>query len=674
MRYVCSLANPGTKGIPRELLYADDEEGRRRLQAFIEAENGQEGRGLYYYIGDLRDNARSRSKETVAAVPEIVVDLDLKSIEEQRERILGVLQGLLLPPTEIRDSGFGLHAVWRLKEAVADSDMALAEAAMKHLVELLAGDHAPTHRAALLRLPGTLNTKNGERRECRVIWQSNTCCDISEFDELFDLYDSRPLLTRKAPPPKSNGHDVAATPLDVTSALAAMRYQDGEHGFHTTLLRCSHALLRQGMPVGQVRDQLIDAARKAAACDPRCADWDWRREERDILRMAYDLINKNPEMISQLPEHFQEQWRGREAAGETHVQVKFSGFNGGTFCVAGRKPRAAAADDSAAGALGATDALKPKLKSPRKIRAIPFEAAYLAKLRPRAWLYDHHYQRGQVTVTIGTTGAGKSSLDLVEGIALATGRKLLHEEPAERCRVWVHNGDDDKDEVYRRIGAVCQHYDIPPAELESWLFITTNKDFGFKLVNGNGSGALTVDTNAVGAIKDTILENEVDVIIFEPLVTLHSVSENDNVRMNAVIHVFAEIAEDCNCAVELCHHTRKLANGAEEYGIDDSRGASAVMGGVRSLRIVNAMSAKEAGQAGIEEEKRRLYFRVDRGKANYLPPAMCLSWHQFESIVLPNTQDNVGVVTAWTFPGRMPRRRRRRPPPTVPPSTCSWKF
>jgi hypothetical protein len=245
MHYVCSLPNPGSKGAPRELFYTDNEEGRRRLQTFIEAENSQADRGIYYCIGTLRDDARSRSRETIATVPEVVVDLDLRSIEEPPDRILGVLHSLPLPPSEIRDSGFGLHAVWRLKEAVADDDMALAEAAMRHLVGLLAGDPAPTHRAALLRLPGTVNSKNGERRECRVIWQSNTCCDISEFDELFDLYGSRPLLTRKAPPPKANGHDAAAaTPLDVTAALAAMRYQDGERGFHTTLLRCSHALLR----------------------------------------------------------------------------------------------------------------------------------------------------------------------------------------------------------------------------------------------------------------------------------------------------------------------------------------------------------------------------------------------------------------------------------------------
>jgi hypothetical protein len=279
MRYVCSLPNSGSRGAPRELFFNDDEEGRRRQQAFVAAESGQEGRGVYYCIGELHDSARSRSKETVAAMPEIVVDLDLRNVEESRGRVLNVLRGLLLPPSEIRDSGFGLHAVWQLKEAVTADDMTLAEAAMKNLVALLAGDPLPTHRAALLRLPGTLNTKNGERRECRVIWQSNTCCDISEFDELFDLHGDRRLLTRKAPPPKpnghapGNGHDPCAPLGDPDAALAAMQFESkGGNDVHTTQLRTSAALLRQGMPVEMVRDQVLAATRAAVAGDPRCAN------------------------------------------------------------------------------------------------------------------------------------------------------------------------------------------------------------------------------------------------------------------------------------------------------------------------------------------------------------------------------------------------------------------
>jgi hypothetical protein len=78
---------------------------------------------------------------------------------------------------------------------------------MKRLAELLAGDLKPTHRAALLRHPGSDNTKGREPRPCRTIEAGGAAYDISEFDDMFDLYADRPLLTRKAEAAKGNGHD-----------------------------------------------------------------------------------------------------------------------------------------------------------------------------------------------------------------------------------------------------------------------------------------------------------------------------------------------------------------------------------------------------------------------------------------------------------------------------------
>jgi hypothetical protein len=144
MLYVCSLPNPGAGGKPRELFYPDDEAGRRRAQEFVERENGQLGRGIYYCIGTLHDDAPSRSRETVAELSEVVVDIDLKNIIEPRDRAIEVLDTMLLKPSEVRDSGYGLHAVWRLKEPATDDHLTLAESAMKRLAASLAGDPAPT--------------------------------------------------------------------------------------------------------------------------------------------------------------------------------------------------------------------------------------------------------------------------------------------------------------------------------------------------------------------------------------------------------------------------------------------------------------------------------------------------------------------------------------------------
>jgi RecA-family ATPase len=64
---------------------------------------------------------------------------------------------------------------------------------------------------------------------------------------------------------------------------------------------------------------------------------------------------------------------------------------------------------------------------------------------------------------------------MVEGVSMATGRNLLGEEPKERVRVWYHNGEDNMDELNRRLAAICQYYDIPLEELPGWFFMTSGK-------------------------------------------------------------------------------------------------------------------------------------------------------------------------------------------------------
>ena len=70
---------------------------------------------------------------------------------------------------------------------------------------------------------------------------------------------------------------------------------------------------------------------------------------------------------------------------------------------------------------------------------------------------------------------------MVEAVALATCRNLLDEQPEVRCRVWLHNGEDSREELNRRIVAICQHYKIPQEELQDWLFLTSGTEMALKL-------------------------------------------------------------------------------------------------------------------------------------------------------------------------------------------------
>ena len=305
-------------------------------------------------------------------------------------------------------------------------------------------------------------------------------------------------------------------------------------------------------------------------------------------------------------------------------------------------------DDSATHRAAADEAKQKKRSNTVVLR--PFVPLDPATFPPRQWLYGRHYLRRTVSCTTAPGGFGKSSVDMVEAIAMATCRPLLSEQPTERLRVWYHNGEDNYEELSRRILAICQNYNIPQEELVGWFFMTSGNEFPLRVAAGYNS--LAPNEALIAQIKKQIEDNEIDLAIFDPLISLHGVSENDNVKMSQVLQIFAEMADTYNCSIEICHHTRKPlnGNGGHDYDALDTRGAGSIHDAVRALRVFNRMSEHEAGELSIPSHERASYFRVDRGKGNYSPAAQAV-WRRFINVTLPNG-DDVGVVSPWLYPGQ----------------------
>jgi RecA-family ATPase len=292
----------------------------------------------------------------------------------------------------------------------------------------------------------------------------------------------------------------------------------------------------------------------------------------------------------------------------------------------------------------------PKVRTaPRVLVLRPFVPFDPAALTPRAWLYGKHYQRRTVSLTAGPGGMGKSSLEMVELLAMATARNLLGEQPTERLRVWLHNGEDPMEEMLRRLAAVCQHYGIPQEELQGYLWITSGNEFPLRVAKGYAN--LEINEGLVRQISNAINDNAIDVAAFDPLVTLHSVSEGDPGKMDAVVRLFGGIADERDASIDLSHHVRKPAAGSDaDHELNDIRGVMAITDAVRAARVLNRMNKKDAESAGISDLDRLSHFRVDKAKGNY-SPAQAATWRRFVNVTLPNT-DDVGVVTPWDFPGQ----------------------
>jgi len=287
----------------------------------------------------------------------------------------------------------------------------------------------------------------------------------------------------------------------------------------------------------------------------------------------------------------------------------------------------------------------------RVIRATPYVLPDPTTIPQRDWLYGTHLIRAFASATFAPGAAGKTSLKLVEAIAMATGRPLLGIRPKRRCRVWYWNGEDPQEEIDRRIGAICIHYRISREELDGWLFVDTGRRMKIVIASYDPRSGNKVAEPVVNELIETIVENKIDVFFVDPFVKSYRVAENDNGAMDMVVTQWVDIAEIANIAIELVHHTKKL--GGTEANVESGRGAGSVAAAMRSVEIVNKMLAEEGKKIGIEGFESRHYFSVFDDKPNMTISPEAKTWYRLVPISLgngPDGGDSIGVATSWKWP------------------------
>jgi hypothetical protein len=170
--YLCSLANDRDDSKePTERHVSTRDSGE--VDAFI-AKWDRPGRGMFFCVSTIRQGMK-RNKENIAEIPGLWADIDFKDVADDRDTILRRVKALPRPPSIIVSSGNGLHLYWQFKEAIkvdvvdGAESIERVEAALKLLADLVGGDQKVTQVAALMRVPGTHNSKRGEWKDVEVI-------------------------------------------------------------------------------------------------------------------------------------------------------------------------------------------------------------------------------------------------------------------------------------------------------------------------------------------------------------------------------------------------------------------------------------------------------------------------------------------------------------------------
>jgi hypothetical protein len=220
MLYICSMPNDGQGRVIGKFVHTPGER-----DVFAE-QHDQPGRSVYQSVAVHKEGATRRCLETIDYLELLHVDIDLRMLATPQQEVLKKLEYLDLP-FEIRDSGGGYHLIAHFKEPIyADTpEFARAEAARTALTRICCGDPAPDHSAALLRVPGTVNSKYDPPRLCQIV-RPGAPIDLTEIETLVELYSDQQLF--EMAPPKANGQSsetgegTAYVPLDVDYTLENM--------------------------------------------------------------------------------------------------------------------------------------------------------------------------------------------------------------------------------------------------------------------------------------------------------------------------------------------------------------------------------------------------------------------------------------------------------------------
>ena len=182
---IALLLRRGSASVPTQRVVTLETALTPRYQAWLSYENGT-GANVYVAANPLRPGSRKRTKESIASVRHLYIDIDTDG-----DARLAALRAsdLVPPPTSILSTSSGKYQVlWR----VEGFDFAQQEQMLKLLAIAFGGDPACTDCNRVLRVPGFCNRKYEPAYRVTVeypddsIWTSDDfSLDVTAVDAMF---------------------------------------------------------------------------------------------------------------------------------------------------------------------------------------------------------------------------------------------------------------------------------------------------------------------------------------------------------------------------------------------------------------------------------------------------------------------------------------------------------
>lgn len=266
---------------------------------------------------------------------------------------------------------------------------------------------------------------------------------------------------------------------------------------------------------------------------------------------------------------------------------------------------------------------------------------------PREWVMANTLCRRYISILGAPGGTGKSTLEIIKALSIATGRNLLGDryKVITKGPVIMYNLEDPLDELLRKVEAARLHYGLTHQEVKD-LHLISGRDHGIIVCSATSSGVIVTHQKDIDTMIATINSVSAVYVSFDPLVRLHWAEENSNGQMDKVVRAVQQISSKTECAISLVHHSRK-SSGSTKKGNEIStesqsgdqdifRGAGSLLGGMRAAHVIETMTEEDARRLGVAQERRKFYFKLMEAKNTMSAPLESVDWFEKFGVQIAN--------------------------------------
>jgi replicative DNA helicase len=214
--------------------------------------------------------------------------------------------------------------------------------------------------------------------------------------------------------------------------------------------------------------------------------------------------------------------------------------------------------------------------------------------------------KGIVGLLAATGGTGKTFFLLTLANTLACGGKLGPIEAVQLFKVLIVCGEDDQDELYRRMWDIC--HGVFPDNLYG---VSTVGEVG-PLMKMDGKNPVRAD--GFRWLENTIqLHEDIDILFLDPKSRFYGLEENNNDHGTQWVQCLEYLSKKYGITILFTSHTSEQNAGKISQVMN--RGASAIVDGCRWAAGMCQMSKEIADKYSIENPKE--YVVLDLPKSNY---------------------------------------------------------